>query len=324
MRVYVLLLGFTITQADNIQEKGKLNKSELLLQVDDIPDDWSRDLEDGWRPCITSLLMPYDADTTTSISKETNLPDFPLAGFKIVGSLKNASHLETAIKLSELLPFLHNTVYGNESLLDEDCNNSKSCMADLLYQYGARYIQDFTGDDTVNCDDMAVLLYVHQNATTPTTITCTTFWKLYRRNAAFLKHSQGIDVNDYQLERNKSYSAQPRMNIEVPAKKTDKDFFVCRNHQCGSLYEGGFITRCDGIVQCVDNSDEENCETCKGKQNDDNDSTYKYLIQDHQFNVLLMAFLLVFPQTTSVNLTPHPALTKMAHNLIWENVHSPI
>ena len=165
--------------------------------------------------------MPYNSDQSTSVSEETELPDFPLSGFKILRPEKKLqTHLETAIRLRELLEIMHNDVYGSDSELEDSCRNDKYCIADLIYKYGSHHIRDFTGDHRVNCDDLAVLLYAYHNTTTPITIDCTTFWKLYRRNAAFLKHSQSLDVNDYHLSRNQSFSTNPIWNIIVKDKKT--------------------------------------------------------------------------------------------------------
>ena len=117
--------------------------------------------------------MPYDGDAIVNLSTETDLPDFPLSGFKIVRQEQELqSHLETAIQLIELLEIMHRNVYGNSSgkVLEDTCRNDKSCIADLIYQYGSGHIQDYTGDGVVNCDDLAVLLYAHQHASSPTTI----------------------------------------------------------------------------------------------------------------------------------------------------------
>ena len=90
-------------------------------------------------------------------------------------------------------------------------------------------------------------------------------WKVFRRNVAFLKHSQSINVNAYDLKNGNVNIGEKQTTAKI--KKTDNDFFICKNGQCGSLYEGGFITACDGALQCVDLSDEQNCESCQGESN---------------------------------------------------------
>ena len=136
--------------------------------------------------------MPYDsAGEEISFCKDSTLPDFPLCGFKIMRAEKEyQAHLETAIDLLELLRSMRESVLANESVhangsndtghsLDDSCRNDKNCIAGLIYNYGSQHIQDFNGDNKINCDDLGILLYVQKIVDYRTTIECTTFWMLY-------------------------------------------------------------------------------------------------------------------------------------------------
>ena len=83
--VPLLLLNiFCESVSDDLDQDGELGRYYKYLTYNYVLDDWFRDLEPDWTPCITALLMPYDSDHSTSVSEETELPDFPLSGFKIL------------------------------------------------------------------------------------------------------------------------------------------------------------------------------------------------------------------------------------------------
>ena len=76
--------------------------------------------------------------------------------------------------------------------LQQICSK-KDCVRKMLYDLSTRFLKDFDSNGRVDCDDVATLLYMVATGQKPDQIEqieCTQFWAGYRRNIAFLKHSQ--------------------------------------------------------------------------------------------------------------------------------------
>ena len=149
------------------------------------------------------------------------------------------------------------------------------CVRKLLLEYTSKHIYDLDGNGRTTCDDVAILLYVgHRYNGPPVSISCSLFWYFYRRNVAFLKHSEGVDINDIDiappiLDENRIVNKKSPLQwtrgdgIETSSlRELDNDLVKCKNGQCKYGFTGRKIERCNGVVECSDNSDEQNCETC--------------------------------------------------------------
>ena len=165
------------------------------------------------------------------------------------------------IEIEELLKMMMDEV-GLENVTCEKENDK--CVKSLIKSYGSKHIRDFNADGIINCDDLAILLYAGHQSPYPLTIRCTFFWNIYRRNVAFYKHSKGVDVNKMAIVAVSKKEEIPRKNVsfEMIIKPYDKDFFMCRNGQCGRDMFEDYIKPCDGKVQCNDLSDEQDCAEC--------------------------------------------------------------
>ena len=197
----------------------------------------------------------------------------------ITGSLKYADidGAQNEVKISALLEMMQGDKIKCKCESDKDFGATECaqlpCVRQLLLDYTSKHVSDLDGNGRVNCDDVAILLYVgHLYNGPPVSITCSLYWYFYRRNVVFLKHSEGVDVNSMDiappiLEEVKKDKMRPPFHWEFGIESSglnelDKDVIRCKNGQCKYGFAGTKIELCNGVVECSDNSDEQDCETC--------------------------------------------------------------
>ena len=207
--------------------------------------------------CVEQVILaPTDPTDTTGLFETA-----------VTGRDKfsNLGGFGNEVNISSLLQTIQET--NNLNCLCEDISpeglvqcTHQECTKTVLKNYISLYVSDLDGNGRLNCDAAAILLYVGHKATRqPTSIRCSFFWSIYRRNVGFLKQSTGLDINKIEI-------AEPKAHIVKESKKSlrqlDSELFVCRNGQCKFKAYGSGIVRCDGHVDCADHSDEENCDFC--------------------------------------------------------------
>ena len=181
---------------------------------------------------------------------------------------------QNEVKIAALLETMQGTGIKCKCKSDQDWEArqcaQQPCVRQLLLEYTSKHLSDLDGDGRVTCDDLAILLYVgHLYKGPPVRITCSLFWYFYRRNVAFLKHSEGVDINTMDIsppisdESNEKSPLQWNPGSEsLSLRELDAGLIRCRNGQCKLGILGTQIERCNGVVECSDNSDEQDCETC--------------------------------------------------------------
>ena len=185
---------------------------------------------------------------------------------------------QNEVKISDLLK----TMQGDEIKCKCESDKDKAasecaqqpCVRQVLLEYTSKHVSDLDGDGRVTCDDVAILLFVgHLYNGPPVSIKCSLFWFFYRRNVAFLKHSEGVDVNSMDIAPPISDDESRNVNEKSPLqwnpgdkssslRELDDNLARCKNGQCKYGFVGTKIERCNGVVECGDNSDEQDCETC--------------------------------------------------------------
>ena len=178
---------------------------------------------------------------------------------------------QNEVKIAALLETMQGTGIKCKCKSDQDWEArecaQQPCVRQLLLEYTSKHLSDLNGDGRVTCDDLAILLYVgHLYKGPPVRITCSLFWYFYRRNVAFLKHSEGVDINTMDIALPFSHDKSPLQwnpgDKSSSLRELDDGLIRCKNGQCKYGFFGTQIERCNGVVECSDSSDEQDCKTC--------------------------------------------------------------